>query len=383
MSKFINTRTAALLIFTFTIYGYGYGQTRDIKPYNSFPKNESLKHSKIQINEVLYPESIHLIDDLAIIMDQKSDYAVHFFKLSDWSLIAQYGTRGNGPAEVQTLKFHGQFIKEGNETYLWFSDFKTFRLKKISLSGMLNNIKTEPVISYKLPPELAMTYDDIYAVSDNEFIGTIQGNIFDFTDDPKAGRFFNLNMSDKNIKWTPNFPEQKLQGPKEKLGYLYSSHTTFNNSTNQIASALRYYDRIDIIDVVKDKALTVVQEDNVKFKEVDLTDDYYLTPPKTRFYNGLGYSTDKFIYFFYSNTTAQQGIDFYKGLTSNYPNKELLVFDWEGNPVYHAQLDKPSLGSFFVDEKTWKLYAIDGYPENEDDMIISYSLPNLLGEKRK
>lgn len=380
---FINTRAAALFIFTFTICGYGYGQTRDIKPYKSFPKSENLTHSNVQMDEVLYPSSIHLIDDLVIIMDKKSDYAVHFFKLSDWSLVAQYGTRGNGPAEVQTLKFHGQYVKEDNETYLWFSDFKTFRLKKISLSGMLNNIKTEPVISYKLPTELAMTYDDIYAVSDNEFIGTVQGNIFDFTDDPKAGRFFYLNMSDKKIKWTPNFPEQKLQGPKEKLGYLYSSHTTFNNSTNQIASALRYYDRIDIIDVVKDKALTVVQEDNVKFKEVDLTDDYRLTPLNTRFYNGLGYSTDKFIYFFYSNTTAQQGIDFYKGLTSNYPNQELLVFDWNGNPIYHAQLDRFNLGSFFVDEKTWKLYAIDRSPENEDDMIISYSLPNLLIEKGK
>ncbi|WP_421978326.1 BF3164 family lipoprotein [Roseivirga seohaensis] len=383
MSKFINTRTAALLIFTFTIYGYGYGQTRDIKPYNSFPKNESLKHSKIQINEVLYPESIHLIGDLVVIMDQKSDYAVHFFKLSDWSLIAQYGTRGDGPAEVQTLKFHGQSVKENNETYLWFSDFKTFQLKKISLSGMISNIDTEPVITYKLPPELAMIYKDIYAISKTEFIGTVEGDVIAYSGDPKAGRFFHLNINDKSIKWIPNFPEQKLQEPKDKLGYLYSSKTTFNNNTHQIASGMSYFDRIDIVDVMKGKALTVVQEDNVIVREVDLRHPSTLIPPDTKHYYKLGYSTDRFVYFLYSVTTPQQGSDFWNGLISNYPNIQLHVFDWQGNAVYQAEFDKPSLGSFFVDEKTWKLYAIDGYPENEDDMIISYSLPNLLIEKGK
>ena len=382
MLKFTNTHIACLF-FIFTLQGCGHGQTIDIKPYNSFPKSESLKNSKIQINEVLYPESIHLIDDLVVIMDQKSDYAVHFYKLSDWSLIAKYGTRGNGPAEVQTLKFHGQSVKENNETYLWFSDFKTFRLKKINLSGMISNIQTEPTVSYKLPPELAMTYKDIYAISDNEFVGTVEADVIGITGNLKAGRFFHLNMNDKSIQWTPNFPEQKLQEPKNKLGYLYSSRTTFNNTTHQIASGMKHFNRIDIIDVLKDKVLTVVHKDNVKVREVDLRHESFLIPPDTKYYYSSGYSTDRFIYFLYSNTTPQQGSDFWNGLISDYPNIQLHVFDWEGNPIYRAEFDKPSLGSFFVDEKTWKLYAIDGYPENEDDMIISYNLPNLLNEKNK
>ncbi|WP_323757605.1 BF3164 family lipoprotein [Roseivirga sp.] len=383
MPKFINTRAAALLIFTFTICGYGYAQTRDIKIYKSFPKSENLKHSKVQINEVLYPRSIHLIDDLVVIMDEKSEYAVHFYKLSDWSLVARYGRRGDGPAEVRTLKFYGQSVVENNETYLWFSDFSTFKLKKISLSGMLKDVNTEPILSYKLPPELAMTYKDIYAISDTEFVGTVEGDVIAFSGDPEAGRFFHLNMRDKKIKWTANFPEQKLQEPKKKMGYLYSSKTTFNAATNQIASGMRYYDRIDIINVKKDNVLTVVQEDNIEVQEVDLRDDFRLIPLSTKSYYGFGYSSEKLIYFSYSNVTSQQDIDFFGGLTTNYPNIQLQVFDWKGNPVYHAQLDKPSLGTFFVDEKTRKMYVIDGYPENEDDMIVSYTLPNLIYEKNK
>ena len=70
-------------------------------------------------------------------------------------------------------------------------------------------------------------------------------------------------------------------------------------------------------------------------------------------------------------------------MITDFPNRQLQVFDWLGNPVYHAQLDKPSLGTFFVDERTGKMYAIDGYPENEDDMIVSYQLPVLIDAKGK
>jgi hypothetical protein len=372
-----DTKFFWLLILTLIAPRFAHSQIRNVKPYKSFPKSESLKHSEIQINEVVYPSSIHLVDDVVIMMDKKAEHAVHLFKVSDWSLLANYGTRGNGPTEVQVLKFHGQSVKKDNETYLWFSDFRAYRLKKISLTGMLKDKSTEPVVSHKLLPELAMTYDDIYAISDTDFIGTVEGNIYDFTNDPKAGRFFQFNIKNKKIKWTANFPEQKLQEPKNKLGYVYSSQAIFNNRTIQMASGMRYYDRIDIIDVVKNNVLTVVHEDNTEVQEVDLRDDFRLIPLSTRHYYGSGYSTDRLIYFFYSNKTAQQSSDFNKGLTSDYPNRQLRVFDWEGNPVYHAQLDKPNLGSFFVDEKTWKLYAVDGSPENEDDMIVSYQLPVL------
>jgi hypothetical protein len=225
-------------------------------------------------------------------MDEKSEYAVHFYKLSDWSLVAKYGRRGDGPAEVRTLKFHGQSVVENNETYLWFSDFGTFKLKKISLSGMLKDMSTEPIISHKLPPELAMTYKDIYAISDTEFVGTVEGDVFSFSGNTEAGRFFHLDMSDKEVNWIPNFPEQNLKEPKKKMGYVYSSKTTFNATTNQIASGMRYYDRIDIIDVKKDKALTVVQEDNIEVQEVDLRDDFRLIPPSTKSYYGFGYSSE-------------------------------------------------------------------------------------------
>jgi hypothetical protein len=36
-----------------------------------------------------------------------------------------------------------------------------------------------------------------------------------------------------------------------------------------------------------------------------------------------------------------------------------------------------------IAQKTGKMYAIDGYPENEDDMIVSYQLPVLIDAKGK
>lgn len=376
-------RAVWFLTFITILHGCGYGQKKEIKTFNSFPITEDLEHVKVEVKEPLTPSSIYLLDTLVVLIDRNLDHAIHFYNISNWSSIAKYGKRGNGPAEMRKPKFHGQFIRENDEVYLWFSDFQSYKLKKMNLKEMINNINAEPIISHKLPPELALTYKEIYAIGDNEFIGTVEGDVIGFSGGKKAGRFFRLEMDKKNIEWMPNFPKQKLKVPQDKIGYLYSSTSTFNDRTKQIASAMMLYDRIDIVDVMRDEVLTVVQEDKVKLKEVDLRDDNRLFPLETRFYYSLAYSTDRYVYLLYSNTSEKQSVEFSQGKQPNVPKLQLHVFDWNGTPIYRGQLDKWALGSFFVDEKSWKLYAINNQPENEDDMIISYSLAKLGNEKGK
>lgn len=378
----MNKIPLTFLIVFLSCLGCTAEQHDELKVFRSFPKSENLKHSKIKIMEPLTPSSVHLIDSLIVFVSLNSDYAFHFYRISDWSPLGKYGKIGDGPHEVRRPIFHGQFAKNKGQTHFWFSDFDSFELKKVSLKEALNNPDAQPLITHKLPPELAMTYDDVYAISDNEFVGTVEGDIAESTDDKAAGRFFWFNTNDKSIEWVPNFPKQDLKVEKEKIGYLYSSKSAFNTLTNQIASAMRYYDRIDVIDVVAKEILTIMEEGKQQVVEVDLRDSRYLIPLDVKLYNGYVYGTEKYIYHLYSVTTGQQGVDFAQGNKSTFPNLQLRVFDWKGNPIYKAQLDRWSLDSFFVDEHSWKMYAIDYERENEDELIISYDLRQMTDEQR-
>ncbi|NVK86254.1 MAG: hypothetical protein HWE21_18145 [Cytophagia bacterium] len=370
------TRLFIFLTLVLLFNASSFGQVRETKTFRDFPKEVTLEHSKVKINEALTPSTIHLLDNVVILVDQKSDPAIHFYNINDWSLMSSYGKKGDGPAEVKIPKFHGQFEQENNKTYLWFSDFRSTKLLKLGLKDMIENIDTEPVISYKMPYEVGMLYDDIYALSDTEFFGTVEGNVVDFTGE-NSGRFFIADIKKKSLNWIPNFPTQSLKTPPEKVGYLYSSNTILNKHTHQIASAMKYYDRIDIIDLKKNSVLTIVQEDKTELTEVDLNDKKHLIPLKTRSFYGGGYSSENYMYFWYLDTTVQQGVDFYNVKTSDYPNRTLHIFNWAGEPILKVQLDKHNLGSFFVDENSWMLYAIDHDPVNEDEVIVSYQLPNL------
>ncbi|MFY0594263.1 BF3164 family lipoprotein [Roseivirga sp.] len=370
-----------ILIIGQLLQGCDISQSSDNTIYEIFPKNESLKHSKVRISEALTPSSIHLVNDIVVLIDKNLDYSIRFYEISNWSLKGKYGRRGDGPAEMQRPKFHGQYILSKNETNLWFSDIRSYKLKKISLEKMIGDINTEPELTHTLPPELALAYKDVFSISDDEFVGTIEGDIIGLSGDPNAGRFF--QFSGKDIKWTPNFPKQDLEVPQEKVGYLYSSRSAFNNNTQQLASAMLYYDRIDIMDFRSHEVLTVMSNDKSKLKEVDLRDDHSLIPPDTKHYYIGAYGTENYFYCLYAGTTTQQARDFIDGNNSEYPNLQLHVFDWKGNPIYKAHLDKWTLPSFFIDEKSWKLYAIDGMPEEEEEVIISYDLPNLLDEKNQ
>ena len=370
------SRSTFLLCFVSILSTECIGQVLETKTYSSFPKELSLRHSKVAIREALTPNTIHLHDSVVILVDQNADPAIHFYNIKDWSLISSYGKRGDGPAEVRIPKFHGQLVYEKDNVYLWFSDFRTTKLLKLNFKDILNNINTEPETSLKMPYEVGMLYDDIFALSDTKFVGTVQGNVVDFTGE-NSGRFFKADVKNKSISWIPNFPEQTLENPEGKIGHLYSSETVINLQSNLLASAMRFYDRIDIVDVTENKVLTIVHEDEVEPKEVDLRHDSRLIPPQTRYYYGKGFATANHLYFWYGNFTEQQSIDYFDGKISEFPNLQLKVFDWEGYPVLKVQVDKHNLGSFFVDEKTWTLYAIDHDPEKEDEVIVSYQLPNL------
>ena len=361
------------------LQGCSYGQSIETKTFETFPIKETLEHSPVQIDEPITPRSIHLVENTIILIDRNSEYTIHLYDINNWKLKTVYGRRGDGPAEMRSPNFHGQAVKEGNDTYLWFSDIRNYKLKKISLEKMLVNESTEPDLSLKLPPELALAYKDVFAVNDSEFFGTVEGDIIGLSGNENAGRFFRFKTGSE-ISWIPNFPIQELEVPQNKIGYLYSSRVAFNPKTQQIASGMLYFDRVDYIDILNEKVITAVQESKVDTEDVNFNGDNYLIPPSVTNYHVSAYGTENFAYFFYSNATNQQAIDYYDGKISSFPNLELHVYDWKGNPVYKAELDKWALNSFFIDEDSWRLFAVDSDPEEEDQVIISYQLPNLQNE---
>lgn len=62
----------------------------------------------------------------------------------------------------------------------------------------------------------------------------------------------------------------------------------------------------------------------------------------------------------------------YKGYP-NYYNDELFVFDWEGCLIKKYILDTP-IYSYIIDENTHKLYGLTTNSENDEPVIMSYTL---------
>lgn len=346
-------------------------QTEDYKVFDSFPITENLEHEVFSLNELLTPSTIHLIDTIVVLVDERADYSFHFYDVRDWAYLGKYGKRGNGPEELGKPIFHGQFTRDAGQRFFWFSDFNTFKLRKVNLERALIDDVIKPDITDVLPPELAMTYDDVYAISDKEFVGTVQGDLGDYDE---FGRFFRFEVGNSQISWVSNFPKQELKVERDKIGYLYSSRSTFNPATKQIASAMKYYDRLDVIDVAKNNVLTIVEKGKEETEEVDMRHRRSLIPPDVKTYSSYVNSSEKYIYQLYRVSTGNDEREYFEGNKNVMSKFQLRVFDWEGNPVYRAVLDSINLFSFFIDEVSWKMYAINYDRENENEFIMSYDL---------
>ncbi|OEK04161.1 hypothetical protein BFP71_11790 [Roseivirga misakiensis] len=345
--------------------------------YDSFQVNDVLTHQVHKISEPLSPSRIDIIDSLVLMIDYKMEHAFHFYKISDWSYLGGFGKVGDGPDEVKMPRFHGQFVKKNDETFFWVSDFRTYDLKKINLYDLLATGDAVPKVRLKLPPVLTWTYNDIYAISDEEFIGTVEGDVSKEALGVESGRFFSYKSQGDTVTWLPNWPIQETEVDAEKIGYLYSSFSSFNSSTNQVVSSMKFYDRIDLVDVINNSVSTLIQNGNESIKEVDLKDDRYLIPPNAMNYNGFNYATTNYIYQLYNKFSESDSKDFFAGRQNAIPMYELRVFDWSGKAIYKATLDKRRLGRFFVDENTWTMYVINNGREQEEDLIISYQLKDL------
>ncbi len=380
------SRIVFLLAFFSITFIQVQAQKQSLVTYKDFSIVEPkvLRHASVAILDPITPSSIHLLDSLVMVVDQNMDYAISFYRLKDWSIKAKYGRRGDGPAEMRKPKFHGQVTKDqNNEVYLWFSDYRTFQMKKLSVMKMIADEQTEPEVTQRLPPEIAWFYDDIFSLSDNEFIGSVVGDPLEDSKNKDAGRFFYLKMEDESLQWVPNFPKQKLKVPAEKIGYLYSSVSTMNPKTGQLASGMKFFDRFDLVDVKNNSVLTVVQENKSDVEEVDLVDRKgRLIPPKTKYYYVQVYSTENYVYLLYSNLTEQEGNDFFNGTRTDVKKPQLHVFNWKGAAVYKATLDKVGVADFFVDERTWTVYFRDTMSENEEEIFVKYKLNLLEGLNR-
>lgn len=81
-------------------------------------------------------------------------------------------------------------------------------------------------------------------------------------------------------------------------------------------------------------------------------------------------STDSYIYMIYSGRSMQDfGEEYYAG-------NNLLVFDWNGNPVTRFVLDR-YLKNFTLNEKEMKIYGYSTNPNSGEPEIITYQIPKM------
>jgi hypothetical protein len=315
----------------------------------SFEKEINLKGEHIgPKNFFLQPMKIGFNDSLLIIIDQKTDKLIHFFKKKDFSYISSALPAGRGPGEYAFIEFFNQIT----DSTIWIYSPQTECLVLYNIDSLMQNIHPNIDILYKIPKSELRICQQIFYISDTVVCGLSTNG---------KGRIFFWNPVSEKTRFVKNFPLLPKFDPDQPLSYLGNLYYGFSGlkpDKTKIAVAMDKFKRIDVFRTDGSNDFSLIFPEYKKPK--------YVNPNNSKeFFEGnvlqyiMIYVSDNYIYALY-----------FGELPSDKPfyAKYIHVFDWEGNAVTKYELDIP-IFSFVVDEKMHTIYGVRIF---DDQPIVSF-----------
>lgn len=316
---------------------------------DKYPIEKELKHTSIDWINNYCTGAIYTFDTILFIIDHCSDEAMHFYDLKSESIITSVGKKGKGPNEFPTTpNTEGLWYESKNDIIFQIKDFSKQSFAFLSLNKIINSQDIIPVNMVSFPE--IYNWQSASLINDSTCVGTAS---------IEKGSLFFYNFNTKTYDWKSERTRRTSQIHPMNEFLWDTEDLRVKRDLSQFVGTFRYLKKIHIYDDNGNLLAKISEKDELTTQDFSIP--LFSSENETMLYYGnaiLGESVFCVINYRFSRKT-------------NY-NSELLVFDYDGNPLAKYILDLPiQQGTVDYTNSRFIGYSI------EVDSFITYQLDIL------
>ncbi|NMA49779.1 MAG: hypothetical protein GX947_08465 [Tissierellia bacterium] len=333
---------------------------------NEFQESENLAGKPIEKISLLTRGNVNLICIDSFLVVQKSEEPIiQIYNNKTFELLAEFGKKGRGPNEFISPELLNQtsFDSTNGSPVVCLYDKNRRRFVKVNILCAVNNMPNRIYTEVPIPKhDQIFTY--FFYRDDDLLIATPE----------TESRFIIYKDSSESFKTVPFLPKPNFKIPELLLDFVYRSTSFIDKDRGLMVSAPIFMGEIDFFDLDGNYLSSSIFFPREGLKK-DLT-SYGV--------NGSGFDPKYHIFQLHANKKFIIALNynnyqsaFLNNDSSTLSNQNIMVFDWQGNPVKKFVLDNSYfIKSFAVD---WGKNRFYGYCSNENEhTIIMYEFDKRL-----
>ena len=359
-------RKALLTVISFTLCLYITSCSQSSKPEKArtietiatdAQQTLSFNHEPLSIDPIgigdILSSVVRLILDL-----NKEENMLHVYNLPHLQFLGSFQKIGNGPDEVILPSAFTQWFNKDGQIQLVMRSYQKFTgLLNISKSLIENKAIYDNKYTYNAPKgknsfqQSSVSYllgDSIFLIN-RSIIMRPQDNqndffeVYDYKNDSILRSFY-----------ASNFPKELLE--HHGRDQAFQKDIAISNDCKKMVIAYRFLNMISIVNIEKEEINNLFTDGN------KLNWEQVIEGTPKPYYTKV-HCNNAYIW-----AMAIEGED-----PSTFRSR-LDIFDWKGNYLCKAHLDK-WVSSFSIDERNQTMYAVTA-----DDMLVRYNIKELLDQ---
>ena len=294
---------------------------------------------------------ISIADSVVFLTTSRGESAIKAFSTKDYSLIGEFGYKGDGPEGVEYPMFM-KGTSNDNVTRLYDINYKSLIEIDFNTERDVYTIKKKQMYDALWPSfNVNRVSDSIY------FANGVQSF--------NEGLYFKLNINNSEKEWIPYLPEFKTD--EEDKTAIYRNVILANEEKSIVVSVMKYFNRIFVFDF-EGKLIKDIQVGEQLIEPVieDLWMEKF-SKDSDMFFLGIT-STDTHFYCLWDRNK----INYNDRKESEENNSKIFVFDWNLNHVSTIQTEH-QISVFDVDANNKYLLAVV-FDEEEDTKVYKYDI---------
>lgn len=321
-------------------------------------KDLSSIKSPIQSAKLGKMADILIMDSTLIYSEVFNDYIFKLYNIKTGELLCESIKTGKGPNEL----LYGNLLMKLNDSIFVTYESGRNELVYISVNDLLHGVdKFEKIINFDTKVIRAYHVKDSLMLCTGQFV---------------EGKYCLSNRKTKSNIYKLDYPSNsKNESVDNSIKALaYQGQICINPKANKFVNIISASGILEICSISENNIKRECQKiySLPEYKIFHFGDETITGSSKNSKLAYLDVDVDnKYIYVLYSGMTREEiGEDLFGG-------RNLLVYDWEGNPIVNYKLDR-LIASITLNKDNMKLYAYSVNPKNFKPEIVIYQLPKEI-----